>query len=135
MNRLMKYAILTIAITLSANFAWGQDNNDISSSKPNYDFVYINFYNMSGLPSDGIVTVTWEHPTYTNTVTFEYVGTGLYKADLAPNDQISITVRIELGEYIAKKTQPGENTTFDFDWTDFKLPWEVIGPGPGSGTD
>ena len=124
MNKIFKSAILGLAIMMSVNFASAQNNNDLIGSWENVDFAWCFFHDMGNLPTIGTVTATWVHPTYTNVKTFGYVGDGPYIGDNAPNNQVSITVRVNLGAWMAQKTQSGNQTTFHFYGNDFVEIWK-----------
>ena len=116
MNKILKSALLGIAIMFSVNFVSAQEQNSLVDW--NYDRVYVEFINMGNLPNNGSVTITWVHPTYTNKETFSYVGTSSYGDTPAANNWISITVTVKLGHYRASKSYPGY-AVFTFNGSDF----------------
>ena len=125
------FKVIAIAIMMATGIttmAFGQNNdNDANGTMAdNYDFAYLYFNNMGNLPTTGTVTITWVHPTYSTTKTFDYKGTDYYMGAQAANDWVQIIVVVKLPVtnftyYKATKTQPGTNTTFYFTESDFVL--------------
>jgi len=134
MNKIFKTAILGIAMMLSVNFAFAQNQDTYNGSDPEYDDMYITFINMGNLPNSGSITIGWHHGTniyhpnpWWNTKSFLYPGVGDHYFDdygnWNPRDWIGFKVTVVLGsaggEYIATKSWDGNYNHVTFTQDDF----------------